>query len=339
MSGAQPCDHLDVEPDQDPEQHETYGVHAPSDDSENKTRIDGGLLPQEDVVISPAAENDINNPVVAEETSDDVPFTQEVKDREFWMACRRGDLEEVQFWLKLGANVNTEREYWKPMWSWQNADSSSVKSVLEEDIGEYEQGFGAPELGDQNPRKRKARSLGIMSAIFVAVFGGRLDVAQDLLKHKEIFLGGQYTKDKATAFYQAALEPNGDDLVRKFLSHSQAVQYLDTPDDHGLTALCHCAIGGSVNKIRLILQRGANVNTLDYQGCSPLFRAVQYAPERARLATAKLLLVYGADVNLAASGINGKYYSANPPLQRPKSANRQERREISITYGGAHRRF
>ncbi|KAK4465139.1 hypothetical protein QBC42DRAFT_344196 [Cladorrhinum samala] len=307
MSAVTTIDNLDVEPDGDPERCETDGDPGPSrsqpDDSDDKIGNGGGLLSPEDVVVSPTSKKEIDNMLVAEETSGDVSLTQEVKDKKFWMACRRGDLAEVRYWLTLGANVNTEQEYWKPLWGWESTDRSSVKSMPEEDIDDEHEYLNDWERGDQKPQKRKARTLGVMSAMFVAVKERHLDVAQDLLEHRDIILGGRYTKEKDTAFSAAASLSGGDDLFRRFLIHSQLVEYLDVPSLGGYTPLCQLAVGGVVDRVRLILQHGANVNSLDSQGCSPLFLVIQYTIEPAlRLETARLLLAYGADVNLATQG-------------------------------------
>lgn len=66
---------------------------------------------------------------------------------------------------------------------------------------------------------------------------------------------------------------------------------VDTIDDGGRTALHHAVMSGQEALVRLLIERGADVNAKDRGGCYPLMR-LQDTPEIARL-----LLAAGADPN------------------------------------------
>ncbi|HVR07404.1 MAG TPA: ankyrin repeat domain-containing protein [Thermoanaerobaculia bacterium] len=91
-----------------------------------------------------------------------------------------------------------------------------------------------------------------------------------------------------TALFAAAVAGNLQ-ILERVLALSPN---LDLGDIHGATALFYSASGATAVLVRLI-QRGANVNSQDRGGRSPLIAAVLMN----RLDSAGLLLAAGADVN------------------------------------------
>jgi hypothetical protein len=78
---------------------------------------------------------------------------------------------------------------------------------------------------------------------------------------------------------------------------------MNKANEYGDTPLSLAARAGHEGIVRLLLDRGANVNSEDYQGHSPLFLAVRAGHK----GMVRLLLDRGADVNRAG-------YWGNPPL-------------------------
>lgn len=85
------------------------------------------------------------------------------------------------------------------------------------------------------------------------------------------------------------------------LRHPEVVELLleaggDTSlvdDEHGMTALSHAAADGEVPSLRLLIRRGAIIETRDRSSYTPLMRAC----ERSQVGAAKALLEAGADAN------------------------------------------
>ncbi len=136
------------------------------------------------------------------------------------------------------------------------------------------------------------------------------------------------TEDGKTALFFAArhgnaavatrlLELGADPEVRSFagrLSIHYAAQYdhvevakllmqygasVDPKDNDGLTPLHMAASNRAVNMIEVLLERGANPNSVNSYGTTPLYGVAGHGviDEDKAIAAAKLLLLYGADVN------------------------------------------
>jgi Ankyrin repeats (3 copies) len=89
-----------------------------------------------------------------------------------------------------------------------------------------------------------------------------------------------------------------DELVRWLVARGLDV---DTPDMWGRTPLSSKVLRG--NGMSVLLELGANVNTKDHSGCTPLHHAIPRNPESVRI-----LLAHGAD--MTAKNCDGR-----PPLQ------------------------
>lgn len=68
----------------------------------------------------------------------------------------------------------------------------------------------------------------------------------------------------------------------------------------GETPLAAAADLGDDDSVKLLLSKGADVNATDYRGYTPLMHAAQY--DRDSLEVVRLLLAYGANVNVTAEG-------------------------------------
>jgi ankyrin repeat protein len=68
----------------------------------------------------------------------------------------------------------------------------------------------------------------------------------------------------------------------------------------GETALGDAASRGDLPAVKLLLDKGADVNAVDYRGYTPLLQAVQYDRDSPEIV--KLLLEHGANVHAVAEG-------------------------------------
>jgi ankyrin repeat protein len=102
---------------------------------------------------------------------------------------------------------------------------------------------------------------------------------------------------------------------------------IDEPDYDGRTQLHNeCYTGMRFDHIQFLIDRGANVNRADHNGCTPLFLAT----EQGHLAVIKLLIERGADVNkyighgltpLHNAGCNGRLSTAKLLLENGADGN------------------
>src|SRR5579862_7846540 len=91
-------------------------------------------------------------------------------------------------------------------------------------------------------------------------------------------------------FYSAIRDNNLDDLKELLGSKAAA----NVADDRGITPLMYAAEVGSVDTMRLLIDRGADVNVQNAFGSTALMWSVS-DPAKVRL-----LLDHGADVNIVA---------------------------------------
>ena len=85
----------------------------------------------------------------------------------------------------------------------------------------------------------------------------------------------------------AAIEGNVPRLIHCL---NNGITTVDQPNDHGSTALMHAAVTGQEVSVEFLLWRGANPNTVDKSGRSPLW----YAAEKGHGFICELLLMEGA---------------------------------------------
>ncbi|KAK4223582.1 hypothetical protein QBC38DRAFT_45786 [Podospora fimiseda] len=233
----------------------------------------------------------------------DVAVDQTKLDTEFWRACHQGKIPQVKRLLELGADVNTQRKYYmSKMARFIEYDNTvfSDEPDLDPDTLASGDKSNNPELEDELAwwGERKAWSVGEVSAIFAAIVQQHFDVAGILLDHEAISLQETYTPDKRTAFYQAVLEKGSEDLLKRFLALSSAETFRNISNYRGWAPLHWCAYNGDMVKTRLLLQGKVHVDVKDDGGSSPLLTAVRSCPARIDVEITRLLLMYGADVNL-----------------------------------------
>ncbi|KAK4161166.1 hypothetical protein QBC43DRAFT_324222 [Cladorrhinum sp. PSN259] len=205
----------------------------------------------------------------------------------FWRACHKGNIKEVKRLLSLGADVNTERNYYKTYREqWMPYDNGNgEKSNIEAESDDY---------WDEATRIL----FGKVSAFFVAVDEQHFKVAEFLLQQKEIDLARRYTPDQRTALYQAVIESGSEDLIKQLLQLPSASQFRDLLNYRCWSPLHYSAFAGQMAKARLLLQGGLKVNARTNDDLSPLIVAVRRCPPQTDKDMCRLLLMCGADVNI-----------------------------------------
>ncbi|XP_065888702.1 inversin-like [Dysidea avara] len=138
-----------------------------------------------------------------------------------------------------------------------------------------------------------ADAVGATPLHYAAQKSETVDCVQALLTDEQ--LKDVPDRDGRTAVMWAA--QNGNYVVIQLLLDNQ-VSDVHACEKNGTTALHIAALYGYANCVRLLLQHGAQVNTIDAEQQSPLFRAC----ERGHTEVMVTLLQAGADVNLADNG-------------------------------------
>jgi ankyrin repeat protein/HEAT repeat protein len=111
-------------------------------------------------------------------------------------------------------------------------------------------------------------------------------------------------RDVAILLLDAGIEPDAGLSAAADCGHTELVRILldrganvNRTSQHGTTALHSAASSGSISTVELLLEWGANVNATDIEGDTPLHRAVS-APERSP-EVVKRLVQSGASINFA----------------------------------------
>ena len=134
-----------------------------------------------------------------------------------------------------------------------------------------------------DPNTRNPQGQG---ALFLALREESIKVAAALLAHPAIQVDAPTAADE-TALMMAALRGNVDWIAR-LLERGAA---LNRP---GWTPLHYAATGPSTAAVKLLLDRGAQINAASPNRSTPLMMAARYGPSE----SAELLLARGADARL-----------------------------------------
>ncbi|KAJ1569153.1 hypothetical protein HK096_004030 [Nowakowskiella sp. JEL0078] len=85
---------------------------------------------------------------------------------------------------------------------------------------------------------------------------------------------------------------------------------LDRPSDEGQTALHYASHAGSIECVRILCRKGANINARDNQGTTPLFRSLEGTARKVNVAMC-LIDEFGVDVHIADNeGWTAAHYAA-----------------------------
>ncbi|XP_055495799.1 ankyrin repeat and SOCS box protein 3 isoform X3 [Leucoraja erinacea] len=128
-----------------------------------------------------------------------------------------------------------------------------------------------------------------VTPLFLAAEKGHIAIVRTLLKN-EARINGAHSACLWSLVHQAAYQGHLD--VLKFLLEKGADK--ESKDDYGITPLFLAAQYGKVESLRTLIQHGSNVNCQAYDKATPLFIAAQ----EGHVECVEVLLSHGVDANL-----------------------------------------
>jgi ankyrin repeat protein len=182
-----------------------------------------------------------------------------------------------------------------------------------------------------------------MTALHYAALAGHFDVAEVLLRYHsdvnaldnhgrtplmEACHAGPWKSEPAEAIIQLLLDHNAEidlfqaaamgrtGLIESILDRDGRV--MDSPDDQGKTALFHAAHNNRLAAVKLLVERGADVNRSDAVGIAALHRTSQECSDE----LIQYLIDHGADAHLCCYVACGDQAGTRRALARdPDAAN------------------
>ena len=180
----------------------------------------------------------------------------------------------AQLALALGVSSAVAGAYEDFFKSTINDDAGAVGSLLV-------RGF------DPNSRDEKGQNL-----LYLSQRDGALKVAQVLLDHPQLRIDLPNNAGE-TAVMMAALRDQ-DTWVGKLLDKGASIEGVTEAGKPGWTPLHYAAASPGARSVRLLLARGARIDSRSPNGTTPLMMAAQYGTEEA----VDALLAQGADLRL-----------------------------------------
>ena len=177
----------------------------------------------------------------------------------------------------------------------------------------------AKSLLERNPELARATTRDGMTALHFAARAGHIDVVDVLLRYHsdvnavdnrgstalfEACHAGPWKFEPAEEIIQLLLDHNAQidllqaaatgrtDLIESILDRDSSV--LDTPDGQGKTALFHAAHNNRFAAVKLLVERGADVNRSDAVGTAALHRTSQQCSDE----LIQYLIDHGANAHL-----------------------------------------
>jgi ankyrin repeat protein len=177
----------------------------------------------------------------------------------------------------------------------------------------------AENLLKRHPELARATTRGGMTALHYAAMAGHIDVAEVLLRYHsdvnaldnrggnalmEACHAGPWKSEPAEEIVQLLLDHNADvdlfqaaamgrtGLIEAILARDGSL--IDSPDDRGRTALFHAARSNRFAAVKLLVERGADVNRSDAAGIAALHRTSQECSDE----LIQYLIDHGADAHL-----------------------------------------
>ena len=195
----------------------------------------------------------------------------------------------------------------------------------------------------RNPDLARATTPDGMTALHYAARAGHRDVVEILLRYHsdvnaldnrgrtalmEACHGGPWKFEPAEDIIQLLLDHNAQidliqaaatgrtDLIASILDRDGSV--IDSPDAQGKTALFHAAHNNRLAAVKLLVERGADVNRSDAVGIAALHRTSQQCSDE----LIQYLIDHGADAHLCCYVACGDEAGTRKMLaRRPESAN------------------
>jgi ankyrin repeat protein len=201
----------------------------------------------------------------------------------------------------------------------------------------------AENLLKRNPQLARTTTRNGMTALHYAAMAGHVDVVEVLLRHQadvnarddrggtalmEACHGGPWKFDPSEPIIQRLLDHNAQvdliqaaamgrtDLIASILDRDSSL--IDIPDARGETALFHAAHNNRLAAVKLLVERGADVNRSDAVGTAALHRTSGQCSDE----LIQYLIDYGADAHLCCHVACGDEAGTRRTLARqPDAAN------------------
>ncbi len=208
---------------------------------------------------------------------------------EFFKAIRLGDAEAIGAFFDAGINPNAKTPLGETSLTFavKNYDEKTVKALLLK--------------ADVNLRD----DLG-QSALYLALTRKKDDVVKLLLdRGADVNVPGATSTTKNQSPLLVAVANGRKDFIQTFLEKGADPNIADSEGAVPLTEAC-VENDPNIETIKLLLEKGANVNHQEINGATALFYVASNdrSTSETRIAIAKLLLEKGADKNIKAK--NGK---------------------------------
>jgi len=217
-----------------------------------------------------------------------------------------GTVDIMQALIDGGANVNAKNRRSATALHWAAADPAKVKLLLFHGANVNAKSVdgrtalhvasglpaGAPvvklllELGAEVDARSLVGQTPLFSAVTVNAESTRLLLDK-----------GANVNATAQMGTTPLMSVRGADIDQLLVEHGANVK---ARSKRGETALADAASRGDLAACRMLLDKGADVNAVDYRGYTPLLQAVQY--DRDAVDLVKLLLSRGANVSAVAEG-------------------------------------
>lgn len=201
----------------------------------------------------------------------------------------------------------------------------------------------ADTLLKQNPELARATTPNGMTALHYAAMAGYVEVADVLVRYHsdvnardnrgrtaltEACHGGPWKSEPTEAIIQLLLDHNAEidlfqaaatgrtDLIASILDRDGTL--IDAPDNRGRTALFHASHNNRFAAVKILVERGADVNRSDAVGIAALHRTSQQCSDE----MIQYLIDHGADAHLCCYVACGDEVGTRQALARnPNAAN------------------
>ncbi|KAI1638377.1 hypothetical protein F4809DRAFT_639677 [Biscogniauxia mediterranea] len=138
---------------------------------------------------------------------------------------------------------------------------------------------------------------GISRALFAAIRNRRKSTAKLIVELRDVKLANRHGDLQRTVLHEA-VAMKYDEVVQRLLDQSDSIRYVDVKDDDGRTALHEAAFRGYHDIMRLLLANRADINATDKQYLTPLHVVVVEQDSPSNIdKTLEILLAHGAEVN------------------------------------------